>query len=69
MNVKKHKDYEYVSSENRNSIRAKMEGPKIAAVNQMLGEYSTDFLEIVKRKKRVKDQTASRFSILEVMIQ
>lgn len=67
MNVKKHKDYDYVRY-NQNSIRTQMEGPRIAAVNQMLGEYNTDFVELVKRKNRVKDRTAGSFSIFYIFI-
>ena len=55
MNVKTHKDHTYVRS---GSVRT--EGPRIAAVNHMLGEYQTDFVELVKRKSRVKDSTAGK---------
>lgn len=44
------------------SDRPRSEGPKVAACNQMLGEYQTDFIELVKRKKRVRDRTAIHFS-------
>ena len=60
MNVKNHKAHDYVRQQN-GSIRAQNEGPLIASVNQMLGEYNSDFLEIVRRKKRVKDKTAGNF--------
>ena len=58
--MKKHKSHDYVRQHN-GSIRAQNEGPLISSVNQMLGEYNSDFLEIVRRKKRVKDKTAGNF--------
>ena len=61
MNVKKHMDHEYVRHQT-GLDRPRNEGPRIAAVNQMLGEYQTDFIELVKRKARVKDRTAIHFS-------
>lgn len=55
MNVKTHKDHSYVR---KNTGSVQTEGPRIAAVNHMLGEYQTDFVELVKRKSTVKDRTA-----------
>lgn len=67
MNVKSHKDHTYVR---KNSGSVRTEGPRVAAVNHMLGEYQTDFVELVKRKSRVKDATAGKlFIINELKIQ
>ena len=67
MNVKKHKDYDYIRQK-QGCIRAQNEGPRVCAINQMMGEYNTDFVELVKRKKRVSDRTAGKWFLEKLSI-
>lgn len=57
LNVKKHLNHTYKRA---TSKCVKAEGPRIAGSNHLMGEFSTNWVEIISRKASVNDRTASK---------
>lgn len=57
LNVKKHMNHTYKRASSR---CVKVEGPRIADSHHLMGEFSTNWVEIISRKTSVNDKTASK---------
>ena len=66
LNVKKHLNHTYKRATSR---FVKAEGPRIADSNHLMGEFSTNWVEITSRKASVDDKTASESSSLFEILQ
>ena len=64
LNVKKHLNHTYKRA---TSQSVKTEGPRIAGSNHLMGEFSTNWVEIISRKASVKDKTASKLFIIYLL--
>ena len=64
LNVKKHLNHTYKRA---TSQCVKAEGPRIAGSNHLMGEFSTNWVEIISRKASVNDKTASKLFIIYLL--